>query len=209
MRKKRLEEGKLKKREALSTQKALIFWAMWHFKLTVWVNSWQNAAYVAKVGSKEITKVLCSRSRNLELFSKREALVNSTTNLLLMSFWDTLLVYMKVLIVCILMVLIVSSPRLSQILKNLDGKEDLCLVDEGPGENITVLSDTSFRLFERFSGVSVMLTTQTETWGNDANLLESARDRPHTQLKFPSSTEMRFCDSLLLIWGNALERIMG
>lgn len=86
---------------------------MWHFKLTVRVNSWQNAAHVAKAGSKEITKVLCTRSRNLELFCKHEALVNSTTNQPLMSHWDTLVVYMKVLIVCILTVLIVSRPYIS------------------------------------------------------------------------------------------------
>lgn len=159
---------------------------MWHFKLTVRVNSWQNAAHVAKAGSKEITKVLCTRSRILELFCKHEALVNSTTNQPLMSRWDTLAVYMKVLIVCIPKVLIVSSPRLSQILTNLVWKRRQMPCGWRAGKSIRVLSDTSFRLFERFSGVSVMLTTQTETWGNDAKLLESAWDRPHTQLKLPA-----------------------
>lgn len=82
------------------------------------------------------------------------------------------------------------------------------------GKNITVLSDTSFRLFERFSGVSVMLTTQTETWGNDAKLLESARDRPHTQLKFPARQKGDFVNLYcwyeeMHLWGIYWEKTEG
>lgn len=137
-----------------------------------WLNSWQNAAHVAKVGSKEILKVLCTPSKNLELFCKHSGLAIITTDQQFTSNWGAEDVYVKFVIVCILCILIPSKTA-------VDPHKWLMLCGWGMGKNITVLSDTSFSRFERFSGVSVMLTTQTETCGE---MTQNFWNSPETDL---------------------------
>lgn len=99
------------------------------------------------------------------------------------------------------------NSRLSQILTNLDGKEDLCLVDEVLGKKkyygfIRHLIQTVWKI--QWCVCDVDHTNRdVGKWRKSSGICK--RQTSHTA-EISSSTERRFCNSLLLIWGNALER---